>query len=219
VKFGTLAEVKEAIQTLNGSSELGRPIRVSEATGNRIQKKEERVDSTSSTLFIRDIDPEIVKEETLLHHFRPYGNVLSVKVIPGHPDWANVTMETHVEAECAKNALQGTQFGGTTKCTIEFGRAIEEHVGRRVEEISIPVIKEKRVNKKLQAEFFSDAGVERIMDVMQRFAEMNRLTPIGSADVDVANREYERSMLSVDELLFDWGCVGVSTGVQTFWHF
>jgi RNA recognition motif-containing protein len=206
VRFNTFREVTDAIRLLNGSTELGRPIKVSEATTNRVRVQEQGSDPASATLFIRDIDPEIVKEETLLYHFRPYGNVLKVKVIPGHPDWANVTMETHVEAESAKNALQGSRFGGTTKCDIQFGRAFDEATVSKQSQITVPVLKPKKSTRKLQAEYFGDAGIERVAQTIQRYAELKRPAPLEMTHPEIANRKAARSALENDAMLFGWNC-------------
>jgi hypothetical protein len=79
-------------------------------------------------LFIRGLDPDLVKEATLRA-----------------PDWANVTTETHVEAEFEKNTLQGTRFGGTAKCDMQFGRAAEEATAPRPKEVTVPVINPKQM--------------------------------------------------------------------------
>jgi hypothetical protein len=217
VKFNTMREVTDAIRTLNGSTEFGRAIKVSEATTNRVHVQEQGSESASSTLFIRDLDPEIVKEETLRYHFRPYGNVLRVKIVAGHPDWANVTMETHVEAECAKNALQGTRFGGTTKCDIQFGRAVEEAPAQRPAQVAVPVISPKKPSKKLHAQFFDDDGVRRVMETMQRVAEVNRAIPQALADAAVANRARAEAALDAGAL-FDWNAADVAPST-TFWFY
>jgi RNA recognition motif-containing protein len=220
VKFNTMQEVTDAIQMLNGTKELGRAIKVSEAATNRVQVQDHGSEAGSSTLFIRDLDPEIVKEETLRHHFRPYGNVLRVKIIPGHPDWANVTMETHVEAECAKNALQGTRFGGTTKCNIQFGRAVEDQPAVAQKEVIVPVIPPRKTNRKLQAVFFDDEGVARVMGIIQRVAEMNRPIPLAMTDAEIANRELARERLDVGGSLFEWNsATGMAFCGPSFWEY
>jgi RNA recognition motif-containing protein len=219
VKFNTMREVTDAIQTLNGTSEFGRAIRVSEATTNRVHAQDQGSDASSSTLFIRDLDPEIVKEDTLRHHFRPYGNVLRVRIIPGHPDWANVTMETHVEAECAKNALQGTRFGGTTKCDIQFGRAVEDAPAARPKEVTVPVINQKQTNRKLHAQVFDDDGIRRVTETMQRFAELNRPIPLALADAEVANRGSATAAFAAGAL-FDWNAMEDTIPASaTFWYY
>jgi RNA recognition motif-containing protein len=220
VRFSTFREVTEAIRALNGTSEFGSAIKVSEAAQNRIQGPDQGTDSGSATLFLRDIDPEIVKEETLLHHFRPYGNVLRVRIVPGHPDWANVTMETHVEAECAKVALQGSRFGGTTKCDIQFGRAVEDAPSTRAGKVTVPVINPKKaISRKAQAAFFDDAGVERVMEIMQRTAELRRDAPLAWAKPDVANRREARRRLEEDAL-FGWNQTSEIVPSSTcFWFY
>ena len=201
VKFNTQKEVDNAIRILNGSTEFGRGIKVSEATGNRVHMEQNKIDSSNTTLIVQNIDPEIVKEETLFQHFKPYGNVLSVKFIPEHPDWANVTMETSVQAESAKNALQGTRFGGTTKCEIQFGRPSEEALPKI--EVTVPVIKPPKLSKKFKAKFFNEAGIDRVIDVIQRFAESNRDNTIMNADPSLANRAYSQQIFG-ESLLMQW---------------
>ncbi|KAH0788817.1 polyadenylate-binding protein RBP45B isoform X2 [Histomonas meleagridis] len=201
VKFNTQKEVDDAIRLLNGSTEFGRGIKVSEATGNRVHMEPNKIDASNTTLIVQNIDPEIVKEETLFQHFKPYGNVLSVKFIPDHPDWANVTMETSVQAESAKNALQGTRFGGTTKCEIQFGRPSEDPLVT-VPEVTVPVIKPPKVSKKFQAKFFNETGVDRVLDVIQRYAESNRDNTIINADPTISNRIYSQR-ISKENLLME----------------
>lgn len=201
VRFNTKREVDDAIRLLNGSKEFGKGIKVSEASGNRVNLNQSAEDLTNTTLFIRDIDPEIVKEETLMEHFRLYGNVLDVKIIPEHPDWANVIMETHEQAESAKNALQGKRFGGTSKCQIQFGVPTEGDSARE-NQIIAPVIKPPKKNRKMQARFFDDAGVDRVLDMMESYAEANRVNSIMNADARVANRVYETNLIR-NEMLID----------------
>ena len=201
VKFNTKKEVDEAIRLLNGSKELGNGIKVNEASGNRINLNQNVEDLSNTTLFIKDIDPEIVKEETLMEHFRLYGNVLDVKIIPEHPDWANVIMETHEQAESAKNALQGKRFGGTSKCQIQFGLPTDNEDSRE-NQVVAPVVKPPKKNKKLQAKFFDDAGINRVLDIIEKFAESNRFNSIMNSDHNVANRIYESNLLK-NEMIMD----------------
>jgi hypothetical protein len=145
--------------------------------------------------------------------------VLRVRIIPGHPDWANVTMETHVEAECAKNALQGTRFGGTTKCDIQFGRAVEEMPAPRQKEIVVPVIDPKHTNRKLHAQVFNDDGIRRVTSIMQRVAEINRPIPLARADPEIANRESATASLASCSL-FDWNAATETVPISTtFWYY
>jgi RNA recognition motif-containing protein len=220
VKFNTMREVTDPIQKLNGTTEFDRAIKVSEATTNRVQVQEQRSEPASSTLFTRDLNSEIVKEDTLRYHFRPYGNMLRVRIIPGHPDWANVTMETHVEAECAKNALQGTRFGGTTKCDIQFGRAVEDALPQRQKEVTVPVINPKKTSGKMHAQVFDDEGIRRVMDIMQRFAEAQRQISLAWTESAVTNREIARETLDVREVLFDWNGATDTIPLSTrFWYY
>ncbi|KAH0793096.1 Polyadenylate-binding protein RBP45B [Histomonas meleagridis] len=193
VKFNTQREVDEAIRMLNGSSEFGRPIKISEATGNRVHTDSTSIDSTNTTLFLQDIDPEIVTEQILMHFFKPYGNIIRIKFVTGHPDWAYITMESHSEAESARNALQGSRFGGTTKVNIQFGRAMEEPVETKTTTITVPVIKPQKINRKLEAEFFDDAGTKRVFDIMQRYMQQQRQCPIANVNPKIANKLYEKS--------------------------
>jgi hypothetical protein len=170
-------------------------------------------------LFIRDIDPEVVTEHTLLQNFRPYGNVLRVKIVPEHPDWANITMETHVEAECAKNALQGSRFGGNTKCDIQFGRAVDETSVQKTQ-ITVPVLKPRKASKKLQAQFFDDAGIERVVETIQAFAELGRVAALEMVDPVVANRTAARAALVNDVMAFDWNAgLDCARPSSRFWFY
>ena len=215
VKFNTLREVKEAITQLNGSREFGKAIKVSEGRANRIHRQSD-ADATSTTLFLRDIDPEIVKEDTLRHHFAPYGNVLRVRIISEHPDWAYVTMETKAEAESAKNALQGSRFGGTTKCDIQFGRPVDDTSSAREHQVSIPIVKPKSMSRRQQSQYFDDAGVDRVMAIITRVAEINRLSPIVHCDTKISNRLFAHETLETQTRLFDWNCSTPPT-TSYFW--
>jgi RNA recognition motif-containing protein len=62
-------------------TKIGRAIKVSETSTNRISGQNHGSETRSLTLFIRDLDSESVKEETFRDHFRLYGNVLRVKII------------------------------------------------------------------------------------------------------------------------------------------
>ena len=219
IKFNTQREVDESIRILNGSTEFGRPIKISEATGNRVHTDTTGIDSTNTTLFLQDIDPEIVTEQILLHYFRPYGNIVRIKFVTGHPDWAYITMETHSEAESARNALQGSRFGGTTKVNIQFGRAMEEPVETKKSTITVPVIKPQKISRKLEAEFFDDEGTKRVLDIMKRYMQQQRQFPIVNTDPKIANRLYEQSC-EKRELLFEWNayCDTIPSGAK-MWFF
>lgn len=216
VKFNTFQEVKDAISQLNGSSELGRPIRVSEATTNRIRSQEIGQQPTTETLFVRDIDPEVVKESTLRHHFSPYGNVVSVKLVDGHPDWAYVTMDSRMEAESARNALQGSRFGGVTKCDIQFGRAVELDTRHKDVFLTVPVMEKPKRDKQKQLEFFSsEGGLKQVIDLIQRVGEIGREELQRS---EMRNRQEVMQELR-EERLFDWNCeLGHATG-PVMWYF
>lgn len=219
VKFNTFQEVKDAIKQLNGSTELGRPIKVNEATANRMHGQSSGADTTTTTLFLRDLDPEIVKEDTLRHHFAPYGNVLKVRIVSEHPDWAYITMETRLEAESARNALQGSRFGGTTKCDIQFGRPVDDDVTKNEGQVSVPIMKAKTVNRRKQAEFFDDAGVDKIMGMIARVSESGRATPLAFADAKMANIAHGRDCLEMQHRVFDWGSSMDCSGASRFWWY
>ena len=218
VKFNTFQEVRDAIKQLNGSTELGRPIRVNEATANRMHGQSSGADTTTTTLFLRDLDPEIVKEDTLRHHFAPYGNVLKVRIVSQHPDWAYITMETRLEAESARNALQGSRFGGTTKCDIQFGRPVDDEVSATDGQVTVPAVKPKAVSKRKQAEFFDDAGVDKVMQIVARVSQGGRATPLTFADGKMANRSLVRETLLTQHQTFDWVCATQSPPSR-FWHY
>lgn len=216
VKFNTFQEVKDAIHFLNGSTEFGRPIKVSEATSNRMQGQDGN--DVSSTLFIRDIDPGVVKEDTLLSNFSPYGHVLRVQIEQEHPDWAYVTMEKRMEAESARNALQGSRFGGTTKCDIQFGRAVDDVGGTRG--VTVPEVKPKTMTRKQQARYFDEAGIDKIMKVIARVAELGRPMPISMASGPVANRVNARLYMNASAKAFDWSCTeGTVPAASRSWFF
>ena len=215
VKFHTFREVQDAIRQLNGSTELGRVIKVSEAATNRIHNTEvTRRETSNETLFIRDIDPEIVKEDTLRHHFSPYGNVVAVRIVDGHPDWAYVQMETKLEAESARNALQGSRFGGTTKCDIQFGRAVEES-GPSVQ-VTVPVIEKPKTTKR--SEFFNDEGTRRVVELIQRYGDITRHAPIVESDPHLSNRLATRQCIA-NHKLFEWGYSDHHAPLSPFWYF
>ena len=219
VKFHTFREVQDAIKQLNGSTELGRAIKVSEAATNRIHNTEAaRREAPHETLFIRDIDPEIVKADTLRHHFSPYGNVVSVRVVEGHPDWAYVTMETKLEAESARNALQGSRFGGTTKCDIQFGRAVEEETPTQV---TVPIAGKEDAGQRRQKcdEFFTEEGIRKVVDAIQRYGEVERRSLIAESDAILANRRAVQRVMAVEQKLFGWECGNVSNPSPQFWYF
>lgn len=220
VKFNTQREVNEAIKALNGSAEFGRPIKVSEASGNRIHTETTGTDLTNTTLFVSDLDPEIVKEEKLLFYFRQYGNVVRIKFVNGHPDWAYVTMETRTEAESARNALQGTRFGGTQKAIIQFGRAIEEAMpAKSVQSVTIPRIKPPKISAKVRAQYFDGAGTERVIDIMNQFSRSQRPFPLNLSAAKTANAMYENRAFA-QSMLLDWNCSeGDVTANSRFWYF
>lgn len=215
VRFNTFQEVKDAIRKLNGSTEFGRPMKVSEATANRMYTQKAATDTSTTTLFIKDIDPEIVIENTLRHHFQPYGNVLKVKIVEGHADWAYVTMETRLEAESARNALQGSRFGGSTRCSIEFGKPVDDEPASKVTEVMIPMIKPKKHDKKKQAQFFNDAGVDRVFSIIRRVAEIDRAD---CGQHTETNRDLAKDTLEFSSKMMDWQCAERPAS-QAFWYF
>ena len=223
VKFNTLQEMKKAIKLINGSTEFGgRPLKVSEAKDNRMVMNTDGSSGEQATniLFIRDIDPDVVKTDTIYQHFRPYGKVLNVRIIPDHPDWANVKMETITAAEIAKKALQGARFGGATRCDIQFGKEFDENIiipsysnsifdqiesqDNNIFSTSVPVVNSQKMSKKAMIKHFDENGVSRVMEYIKTFAEMNRRSPISMADTITANTVFAQKKLTCNEM-FDWG--------------
>lgn len=211
VKFNTFEEVKDAISQLNGSTELGRPIKVSEATTNRVRSQEIGQQPTTETLFVRGFDPEVVNETTLRHHFSPYGSIVSVKIVDGHPDWAYVTMDSRIEAESARNALQGSRFGGATKCDIQFGRSVEESYTKDIV-LTVPVMEKPKRDKQRELEFFNEAGIRNVIDLIQRVGEIERV------DMESGNRADAVRELRVGEKLMHWNCEREENPL-CMWHF
>ena len=204
VKFAQYHEMMEFITAFNKSTDFGRALNVTEAQGNR-KSIEAFSDAENNVLFIKDIDPEIVTEETLRHYFEKHGNVLRVKIVPGHKDWANIEMEDRFQAESAKSTLNGSRFGGTTKCTIEFGRWVDETAPVQVvKRLTVPVVKTEKSTKKLYPEFFTDEGVDHIIKTMELYSVYQRQTPIAFLDSTVANKSYALNLLHYDSSLFDW---------------
>ncbi|OHT14431.1 hypothetical protein TRFO_15220 [Tritrichomonas foetus] len=206
IRFNTYQEMTDFINQFNNFSEFGRPLRCSEAAANRKAGPESIIDNESSILFLRNLDAEIVTEETLVQHFSQYGMVKRVKIIPGHADWANVELDNHVEAEAAKAALQGSRFGGTTKAEISFGRWVDESAPAPIiKTFAVPVIKPPKISRKLQAQFFDDAGVANVINTMELFSLHQRVTPLANVDSKVANRPSAIERLGINACLFDWG--------------
>ncbi|KAK8891293.1 hypothetical protein M9Y10_028501 [Tritrichomonas musculus] len=214
VKFNTLQEMKKAIKMINGSTEFGeRPLKVSEAKDNRMVMNTDGSSGEQATniLFIRDIDPDVVQADTIFQHFRPYGKVLNVRIIPDHPDWANVTMETVTAAEIAKKNLQGARFGGSTRCDIQFGKNFDDNLnsslnsglvddgndfqGNSETSTSVPIVSSQKMSKKALVKYFDEDGVSRTMDYIKTYAEMNRRSPISMADELTANAVFSKSKL------------------------
>lgn len=202
VKFHTFQEVKDAIKQLNGSTELGRAIKVGEAATNRMQGQE-GTEPQSRTLLLRDVDTEIVTMDKLKDNFSPYGNVVRVTTVDEHPDWAYVVMETQMEAESARNALQGSRFGGTTKCDIQFGRDVDDSVGKP-RKINVLEIAEERKKVIQPSEFFCDKGLRSVIDKIQRVAEVRRVFPLVTSDAKIANRIASQIHLQGQTRAFDW---------------
>jgi len=204
VKFGTHQEVIDCIKKVSGSTYFGRPLKVNEASQNRAHSSDLNVDSSNTTLFISDIDPLVVKEDTLLHHFKSFGNVLKVRIDPDHPSWATIKMETHVAAESAKTALQGSRFGGTTACIIKWGRSVEDAITDKAPHVTVPVLKPLKNTRKLHPEFYNEAGIHRVIDVIQRSAENNRQMPLNNTNTQFMNREFNMDYMKYSVSLFEW---------------
>ncbi|KAK8899471.1 hypothetical protein M9Y10_001787 [Tritrichomonas musculus] len=205
-KFNTYKDMTDFISKFHNFTELGRPLKVSEAAANRKLVGPEKLENAeNATLFIRDFDPEIVNEDILRHHFEQFGTVLRVKMITSHADWANVEMENHDEAEQAMLQLRGTRFGGTTKVNIEFGRWIDENAEEVVTKaISIPIIKPPKISKKMHAQFFDDEGISKVIEKMELFSQYERRTPLENTDPSIANRSYSYNRLKYGNCLFEW---------------
>ena len=171
-------------------------------------------------MFVSDLDPEIVKEEKLLFYFRQYGNVVRIKFVNWHPDLAYVTMETRTEAESARNALQGTRFGGTQKAIIQFGRAIEEAVPiKTFHSITIPCIKPPKINSKLRSQYLDPPGCNRILDIMNRYSRSQRPFPLNNATAKNRNIAYEKQIFN-QSTVFDWNKYSDDIPVSSsFWYF
>lgn len=205
-KFNTYKDMTDFISKFHNFTELGRPLKVSEAAANRkLAGPEKSENNENATLFIRDFDPEIVNEEILQHYFEQYGHVVRVKMITSHSDWANVEMENHDEAEQAMLALRGTRFGGTTKVNIEFGRWIDEDAEEVVvRQLSVPIIKPPKVTKKAHAQFFNDEGIAKVIEKMDLFSLYQRRTPLENTDSLTANRSYAYGRFKNANYLFEW---------------
>lgn len=197
IKFNKHQEVIDAIQTLNNVNFKGHPLKVKEGTQNRVSTNENNsLDVKNTTLFITNIDPDVVKEETLLQNFHQYGNVLSVKIDPNNQSWATVVMETHTSAESAKNALSGSQFGGTTKAVIEWGKAIDDAPDTK-QTIVVPILNPPKISKKKQAAFFNEENTNKVVNIMRIFSEQNRQKPLEKSNPIIANRMAASSSLDL----------------------
>ncbi|OHT00105.1 hypothetical protein TRFO_08082 [Tritrichomonas foetus] len=202
VKFNTFQEMNKAIKVIHGSTEFGRPLKVNEAKDNRVNM-DSSAEQATNVLFIRDIDPGVVQAETIFQHFRPFGNVLNVRIVPDHPDWATVKMETVSAAEVAKKALQGKKFGGSTSCDIQYGKEFDETPLAPVKEVSVPIIQPHKMSKKAMSKHFDEAGVAKVMEVIKNFAELNRKVPLTNTDFRTTNLLYSRAQTSRG-ITFDW---------------
>ena len=125
-------------------------------------------------------------------------------MIPNHPDWANIQMETHDQAENAMLQLKNTRFGGTTKVIIEFGRWIDEEAEEAVvKQTKVPVIKPPKISKKQHAQFYTDENIQLVEDTMKLYHYQSQ-TPLENIDPSVTNREYSHYRLQCASSLFSW---------------
>lgn len=218
VKFSKHHEVLAAINTLNNVKFNGHILKVKEGTQNRISAAENIIDAKNTTLFISNIDPEIVKEETLLQNFRTFGKVLSATIDSSNQSWATVVMETHQAADSAKTALNGSKFGGSTKAIIEWGKVIDDHLDKK-ENIAVPILKSPKLSKKKQAEFFNDENTNKVVELMRVYSEHQRQAPLAYADPAMANRKSAQTALkmSMNYNMKDFRDI-VPPGVK-FWYY
>ena len=218
VKFGSHQEVIECIRKLNGTSDFGRPLKVNEASQNRAHLTENISDNINTTLFLSDIDPSVVKEETLLHHFKQFGNVLKVQIESNRPNWATVKMETHVSAESAKNALQGSRFGGTTKCNIQWGRSIDDSLIEKVTQVTVPIMKPPKISRKLHNDYFNENGIKKVLNIIQKNAEINRIKPFDNLNIELSNKNFNQKL--INNYLFDFCDLGSNfQNNNKFWYY
>lgn len=219
VRFNTYQEMNLAIKKLHQTTEFGKPLQVREAAQNR-QASSDMV-AVNTVLFIKNLDPNVVKESTLMSIFSSYGKVLDVKISNDHPDWATVTMETHEAAEIAKNNLQNTRFGGATRCDIQYGKKIDEGPSSEDNRVTVPIInpKKNKRNKKLDATVYSEQGVNSMLEVLLRNDENNREAPIQMTDALISNRISEQESLS-DSLLYQWCSYSdtISSNIR-YWYY
>ena len=198
VKFGSHEEVLEAIRTLNNTPAFGeKPIKVSEASQNYIKTGGDLLESNNTTLSLSDIDYSVVDEDVLLKHFRGYGNVVSVRIEPCHRSWATVVMETHSAAESAKNALQGSQFGGSTKVLINWGKVADDDSKKNVNAaiFTPPMPKPQDISA-----FVTEDNIDKIVDAMQNYAEQQRTNPILCSNHLEYNKRVSRNCVSTNKL-------------------
>lgn len=195
VKFSTMNEVQESIKVFNNKSYKGRTLRVNEATANRKSQSENIGISSNTNLFIDNIDPEVVKEDYLVKAFSHYGEVIECKIDPDHPQWAFVRMATRVQAESAKKELEGNYFGGTTKCTIDWARAVDKGSIQEESVRRIPRVKKSVKNKDLNDKYFDRDGIQKILKIIQSYSEICREDPFSFNDPIVANKNTANRML------------------------
>ena len=201
VKFESPEEVLEAIKRLNNTLLFGeKPIKVSEGNQNIIKTGADILDSQNTTLFLTDLDPAVVNEGVLRSYFKGYGNVISVKIDPQHLSWATVQMETHSAAESAKNALQGSKFGGSTKVLINWEQ--KEEKKKKVKNFSMPSFIVQAYTQQEKSDFVSEENVDRIIDLMRDYADQQRFHPLLQVSFFEANKQVS-SNISQDEKLFD----------------
>ncbi|KAI5518061.1 RNA binding [Trichomonas vaginalis G3] len=217
VKFSTYQECLSAIEKLNNVNAWGRPLRIFEAENNRILGVNQE---NNTTLYISQLDPNIINEEILTSTFGRYGNVVSIKIDPVKFSWALLKMETHSMAESAMNALQGAKFGGTSKCAINWGRDVDDSsVSDKSSRISIPSMKPTKQNRRNYVEFYTKENIHKIINIIQSISESQRELPLPNTDPQVANRAYARQSIPASTLFDTKEFHDYIPNDQNIWYF
>lgn len=214
--FNSYADMIDCIKKVTNVVFQEKPLKAREGTNN--YKFDKTADlSQSRTLFIQNLDPTQITKDFLRYQFSIYGTVKKVSIHPNHRDWAFVTMETHDEAEHAKNELQNKSFGGSSNILIQFGvDNTEEEAGNN--KVTVPQLKNPTINRKKYVEIFNEEGVDKIMKTIQQFAAMQRPKVIPMAIPTHNNKIYEKETLQ-ETKIFDWGSIEAFPSSMVFWYY
>ncbi|KAG0541276.1 hypothetical protein BDA96_02G003600 [Sorghum bicolor] len=131
VQFGDVNEQTQALTEMNGAYCSTRPMRIGPVPNKKNfshnKQGTEPYHDNNSRLFVGQLDQSVTYED-MIQAFRPYGELIDVKILAGK-GFGFVTYSNRPSAEEAIRMLNGSQLGGKA-IKLSWGRSADKQAQR-----------------------------------------------------------------------------------------